>query len=58
MAVYDVRIYRMAGYFRGVYISRISKLLQFAELISTKLIQNHTHVPSVATLRVQSSKKI
>ena len=46
--------FRIAGYFRGVYISRISKLLQFEELIFTKLIENHTHVPSIATLQVQS----
>ena len=44
-----VYIYRMAGYFRGVYILQILKLLQFAELIFVKLIENHTHVPSVYT---------
>ena len=49
--------YRIAGYIRGVYISWISKLLRFAELISTKLIENHTHVASVATSRVQSLQK-
>ena len=51
---------RIAGYFWGVYISRMSKLLQFAELILVKLIENHTHVhvPSAATSRVQSSRKI
>ena len=48
--------YCIAGYFRGVYISRISKLLRFTELIFAKLIENHTHVPSVVTLQVQSSR--
>ena len=48
----------IAGYLRGVYISRILKLLRFAELIFAELIENHTHVPlSVATSRVQSSWK-
>ena len=41
--------YRIAGYFQGVYILRISKLL--------RLIENHTHVHSVATSWVQSSQK-
>ena len=46
-----------SGLFRGVCISLISKSLRFAELIFVKLIENHTHVPSVVTLRVQSSQK-
>ena len=37
-----VSVYRIAGYFRGVYISRISKLLRFAELIFAKLVQKPT----------------
>ena len=59
LRLYDYirKLYRIAGYFRGVHISRISKLLQLAELIFMKLIENHTHVPSVATLQVQSLRK-
>ena len=31
-----------SGYFRRVYISQISKLLQF---MFAKIMENHTHVP-------------
>ena len=44
-------IYNIAGYFRGVYISRISKWLQLTKLIFVKLIENHTQ-------RVQSLRKL
>ena len=47
----------ITGYFRGVCILRISKLLRFVELIFSTLIENHTHIPSVATSRVQFSRK-
>ena len=46
-----VHVYYIAGYFRGVYISQISKLLRFAEL------KNHTHISSTVTSRVQSLQK-
>ena len=46
----------IAGYFRGVYISRILKMLQFTELIFVKLIENYTHIPSIVTSRVQFSR--
>ena len=36
---------------------RISKLLRFTELIFAKLIENHTHAPSVVTSWVQSLRK-
>ena len=42
------------GCFRGVYISRTS---QFAKLFFMKIMENHTHVPSVTTSWVQSSLK-
>ena len=49
----------MAGYFEGcIIISREFRLMRFAELIFAKLIENHTHVPSVATSRLQSSWKV
>ena len=47
----------IAGYFHGVYISRILKLQRFAELVLVKLVENHTHIPSAVTLRVQSLRK-
>ena len=40
-------VYHIAGHFREVYISQISKLLQFPDFIFTKLIENHTHVPKL-----------
>ena len=54
--LYCMYDYRIVGYFRGVYISQISNCCDsWMNFFFAKLIENHTHIPSVATSWVQSS---
>ena len=47
----------MSGLFsRGVYSTKF-EIAAFTELNFAKIMENHTHVPSIATLQVQSLRK-